>query len=213
VSSHNPARPGGPPTTAARTAVAAPVSSHDVGDTADTAAEIAAGPAATAQLTATLYDELCAIAHRLRRTERDDHTLQTTAIVHEAFLRLARQEAAAWQGRQHFLAAAAQTMRRVLVDYARERHAAKRDGGMRTTLLSLEGDADDADTLDVLALHDVLDRLATLDARKARVVELRIFGGFDIPEIADILGISRNTATRDWRFAKGWLACHLTPVE
>lgn len=165
----------------------------------------------TEQLSAQLYDELCAIAHRLRRTERDEHTLQTTALVHEAFLRLAAQHAQAWQSRPYFLAAAAQTMRRVLVDYARERDAVKRDAGVQTTLVSFDGGAGmGGDALDVLALNDVLDRLAAIDERKARVVELRVFGGFEITEIAEIIGISRNTATRDWRFAKGWLAWQLT---
>lgn len=168
----------------------------------------------TAALCAALYDEMCAIAHRLRRAERDDHTLQTTALVHEAFLRLAQQHAAAWQSRPYFLAAAAQTMRRVLVDHARERRAAKRDGGVRTTLVSLhDGASDGGDALDVLALNDVLDRLAVLDPRKARVVELRVFGGFDLTEIAGILALSRNTVSRDWRFAKGWLACQLAPAD
>ena len=169
----------------------------------------------TAQLSATLYDELCAIARRLRRDEREEHTLQTTALVHEAFLRLAEQHAAAWQSRPYFLAAAAQTMRRLLVDYARGRRTAKRDAGMRTTLISLDPRVrtGGGDALDVLALNDVLERLAALDERKARVVELRVFGGFDIREIAEIIGVSRNTATRDWRFAKGWLACQLAPTE
>lgn len=157
---------------------------------------------------------MCAIARRLRRGERDEHTLQTTALVHEAFLRLAQQHAAEWRSRSYFLAAAAQTMRRVLVDYARERGAAKRAGGVRTTLVSLEPHSDGAgDALDVLALDDVLERLAVLDARKARIVELRVFGGFEIGEIAEILDLSRNTISRDWQFAKGWLACQLAPTE
>lgn len=167
----------------------------------------------TAALCAALYDEMCAIARRLRRTERDEHTLQTTALVHEAFLRLAQQHAAEWRSRSYFLAAAAQTMRRVLVDYARERGAAKRDGGVRTTLISLEPHSGSGDALDVLALNDVLERLAMLDARKARIVELRVFGGFEIGEIAGILDLSRNTVSRDWQFAKGWLACELAPTE
>jgi RNA polymerase sigma factor (TIGR02999 family) len=190
-------------------------SSQVVADTS-AATPLAAPPQLdTSQLSAVLYDELCAIARRLRRGERDDHTLQTTALVHEAFLRLAQQQAAEWKSRSYFLAAAAQTMRRVLVDYARARGAAKRDAGERTTLVSLDPRVrnDDRTTLDVLELNDVLERLAILDARKARVVELRVFGGFDIPEIAEIIGVSRNTATRDWRFAKGWLACQLTPAE
>ena len=170
----------------------------------------------TAQLTAALYDDLCAMAHRLRRAERDEHTLQTTALVHEAFLRLAQQHAATWRDRPYFLAAAANTMRRVLVDYARQHSAGKRGRAAQTTLVSWDSDGngpDSGDVLDVLALNDILNRLAALDERKARVVELRVFGGFDMPEIAEIIGISRNTATRDWRFAKGWLACQLGPNE
>lgn len=167
----------------------------------------------TEALVATLYDELRSIAHRLRRTERDDHTLETSALVHEAFLRLARQHAMAWQDRGHFLAAAATTMRRVLVDYARARDAGKRDGGVRTTLVSMPDAANAADTLDVLALNDVLDRLADLDERQARVVELRVFGGFDVEETAAILEISPRTVKRDWRFAKAWLACQLIPTH
>ncbi|MGI8509129.1 MAG: ECF-type sigma factor [Gemmatimonadaceae bacterium] len=163
----------------------------------------------TAQLAAVLYDELCVIAHRLRRGEREEHTLQTSALVHEGFLRLARQHASEWQSRSAFLAAAAQTMRRVLVDYARARGMAKRDGGVRTTLVTLDHSGPGGDALDVLVLDDVLDRLAVLDPRKARVVELHVFGGFNIAEIAGIVGISNATATRDWRFAKGWLACQL----
>lgn len=168
----------------------------------------------TQELTRQLYDELCAIAHRLRRAERDEHTLQTTALVHEAFLRLAQQHAAAWQSRPYFLAAAAQTMRRVLVDYARERSAAKRDAGLRTTMISVpDARGIEGDTLDVLALDDVLSRLAALNERKARVVELRVFGGFDIDEIAAVIGVSRNTVKRDWQFAKAWLACQLTETK
>ena len=193
------------------------VSKSDVPET-DLGAATFSEPATaedTAHLAAALYDELCAMARRLRRDEREDHTLQTTALVHESFLRLANQQAAEWKSRPYFLAAAAQTMRRVLVDHARGRRATKRDGGVRTTLISLEAGAADGagDMLDVLAVNDVLERLAALDDRKARVVELRVFGGFDIAEIAEIVGISRNTATRDWRFAKGWLACQLAPKD
>ncbi len=161
-----------------------------------------------------LYDELCGIARRLLRSERAGHTLDTTAIVHEAFLRLAQQHAAEWKDREHFLSAAARTMRHVLVDYARDRLAVKRDGGVRTTLISVpDAKGLSADTLDVLALDDVLSRLAELDARQAQVVELRVFGGFDVVEIASVLGISPRTVKRDWQFAKAWLACELAPED
>ncbi len=168
----------------------------------------------TAGLVASLYGELLAMAHRLRRTERDDHTLETSALVHEAFLRLATQHARQWHNRAYFLGAAANTMRRVLVDYARGRNAGKRDGGVRTTLVSFLGaTSGGSDALDVLALDDVLERLAALDPRQARVVELRVFGGFEVEEVAEIIGISPRTVKRDWRFAKAWLACQLIPAN
>ena len=167
---------------------------------------------ATGHLVETLYDELLTIAHRLLRNEREEHTLETSALVHEAFLRLATQHATHWQSRAYFLGAAATTMRRVLVDYARKRNAGKRDAGIRTTLVSIPAEVTGADALDVLALNDVVDRLTALDARQARVVELRVFGGFDVDEVADIIGVSPRTVKRDWRFAKAWLACQLTPA-
>lgn len=154
------------------------------------------------------------MARRLRRTERDDHTLETSALVHEAFLRLANQHAAEWQSREYFLGAVATTMRRVLVDHARSRNAGKRDGGVRTTLISfLDATSGGSDLLDVLALDDVLERLAALDPRQAQVVELRVFGGFEVEEVARIIGISPRTVKRDWRFAKAWLACQLIPAS
>ncbi len=168
----------------------------------------------TKQLSAELYDELCAIAHRLRRGERDEHTLQTTAVVHEAFLRLSAQHANAWHSRPYFLSAAAQTMRRLLVDYARERAAAKRDAGLRTTLVSLPDESGvRSDVLDVIMLDDLLSRLSAYDERKARIVELHVFGGFEVEEVAEILGLSARTVYRDWRFAKAWLVCELTSTE
>ncbi|MEO8453358.1 MAG: ECF-type sigma factor, partial [Gemmatimonadota bacterium] len=137
----------------------------------------------TEELAAILYDELSAIAHRLRRTERADHTLETSALVHEAFLRLAREQAAAWQSRAYFLAAAATTMRRVLVNYARARNAGKRGADLRTTLVTLPDATPSRDALDVLELDDLLDRLARLDERQAQVLELRVFGGFEVDEV------------------------------
>lgn len=170
-------------------------------------------PDDTAKMVEALYDELRAIAHRLLRGERDEHTLETSALIHEAFLRLATQHANEWQSREYFLGAAATTMRRVLVDYARTRNAGKRDGGVRTTLVSIDqAFGGGRDVLDVLAFDDVLARLAHVDDRSARVVELRVFGGFDVEETAGIIGASPTTVKRDWRFAKAWLACHLAPT-
>ena len=165
----------------------------------------------TEELAAVLYNELSAIAHRLRRSERADHTLETSALVHEAFLRLAREQAAAWQSRACFLAAAATTMRRVLVNYARARNAGKRGANFHTTLVTIPDATHSSDALDVLVLDDLLDRLRRLDERQAQVLELRVFGGFEVDEVAGILEVSPRTVKRDWRFAKAWVACQLSP--
>jgi RNA polymerase sigma-70 factor (ECF subfamily) len=195
------------------------VPDHDLlppGDTADAGAEGNGGSTAsgddTAQLSAELYDDLRGIARRLLRGEREGHTLDTTGLVHEAFLRLVGRRDESWSNRNYFLGAAAQSMRRLLVEYARERGAAKRDGGVRITLASLlpADDVGGRGTLDMLALDDALARLAAMDERQSRVVELRVFGGFDVDETAAILEISPATVKRDWRFAKAWLACELT---
>lgn len=167
----------------------------------------------TAELAAILYDELSTIAHRLRRSERPDHTLETSALVHEAYLRLATEQAAAWQSRAYFLAAAAITMRRILVNYARARNAGKRNATVRTTLVTLPDATNSGDALDVLVLDDLLDRLARLDQRQAQVLELRVFGGFEVEEVAGILDISSRSVKRDWRFAKAWVACQLSPAN
>jgi RNA polymerase sigma factor (TIGR02999 family) len=151
-----------------------------------------------------VYGELHQLAERYMRRERDDHTLQPTALVNEAYMRMVDQRAVSWQNRSHFFGIAAQAMRRVLVDHARRRRAARREGGQRITLdegmvLARER------SLDLLALDDALARLATLDARQARVVELRFFGGLDIDQTAEALGVSPATVKRDWTFAKAWL--------
>jgi RNA polymerase sigma-70 factor (ECF subfamily) len=153
-----------------------------------------------------VYAELRRQARRALRREADGHTLQATALVHEAWLRLEGQHDARWESRTQFLAVAAQTMRRVLVDHARTRRALKRGGG--ETLVTL-GDASNAaatpDAVDVLALDDALQRLALLDPRKARLVELRYFAGLSIPETAAALGISLATVGREWAVARMWL--------
>jgi RNA polymerase sigma factor (TIGR02999 family) len=153
-----------------------------------------------------VYAELRRQARRALRRESEGHTLQATALVHEAWLRLDGQHDARWESRTQFLAVAAQMMRRVLVDHARTRRALKRGGG--GTLVTL-GDADQAiaapDEVDVLALDDALARLASLDPRKARLVELRYFAGLSIPEAAAALGISPATVGREWAVARMWL--------
>jgi RNA polymerase sigma factor (TIGR02999 family) len=152
-----------------------------------------------------VYDELRAIAHRQLRGERDQHTLSTTALVHEAYLRLVDQRRVAWQDRAHFFAVAARVMRRVLVDYARRRVAKKRDGVRQAVpldeaLLVADGQADM-----LVELDEALTRLAERDARMARVVELRFFAGLTEDETAQVLGVSPRTVRYDWIKAKGWL--------
>jgi RNA polymerase sigma factor (TIGR02999 family) len=147
-------------------------------------------------------------ARRALRREGEGHTLQATALVHEAWLRLDGQHDARWESRTQFLAVAAQMMRRVLVDHARTRRALKRGGGVAGTQVTL-GDAIQAvaatDPVDVLALDEALERLAIMDARKARLVELRYFAGLSIPEAAAALGISEATVGREWAVARMWL--------
>jgi RNA polymerase sigma factor (TIGR02999 family) len=151
-----------------------------------------------------VYDELRRQAGRALRRETPGHVLQPTALVHEAYLRLVDQRRARWENRAQFFGVAAELMRRILVDHARSRQAAKRGGGAQQVTL-----ADDAATaepaFDVLALDDALTRLAALDPRQARVVALRYFGGLDIDETAVALGVSPATVKREWVVARAWL--------
>ena len=160
-----------------------------------------------------VYEELRRVAHRQLSAEPVGHTLSTTALVHEAYLRLADQTRVEWANRAQFFGLAARAMRRVLVDYAR-RHQAARRGGVRRRPVSLEDaeadGSDDALTVaargdELLALDEALDQLAAVDARAARVVECRFFGGLTEAETADALGVSTRTAAGDWLMAKGWL--------
>lgn len=171
-------------------------------------ADVAAGDRdAAASLFAIVYDELRRLAASALRRERPDHTLQPTALVHEAYLRLADEPDARWENRAHFLAVAAQAMRRILVDHARGRNALKRGSG--ESLRPLEGidvEAAGADaTIDLLVLDEALARLASLDARQARVVELRFFGGLTVEETAAVTGLSERTVKREWQMARAWL--------
>jgi RNA polymerase sigma factor (TIGR02999 family) len=158
-----------------------------------------------------VYDELRRQARGALAREGVGHTLQPTALVHEAFLRLVGQRHARWEGRTQFFAVAAQLMRRVLVDRARRRHAAKRGGGARQVTLAdadaaaVAASADAEGGVDVLALDDALTRLAALDPDKARLVELRYFAGMTIPEAAAALGVSQATVGRQWAVARLWL--------
>jgi RNA polymerase sigma factor (TIGR02999 family) len=160
---------------------------------------------ALAELMPLVYAELRQIAARQLRRERRDHTLQPTALVHEAWMRLVHTERLTWQNRAHFLGVAAELMRRVLVDHARRRGAGIRGGG--ETRLSLDEAIGAAQPREVnlLALDDALTSLATLDPRQSRIVELKYFGGLEIEEIAEVVGISPATVKRDWQWARAWL--------
>jgi RNA polymerase sigma factor (TIGR02999 family) len=166
------------------------------------------------ELLAVVYAELHRQAARAMRREADDHTLQATALVHEAYLRLVDQRRVEWRNRAHFFGIAAQMMRRILVDHARGRDAAKRGGGVASVTLSDADAVADAgasdDAVEILALHDALERLATLDPDQARVVELRYFGGMNIDETAEVMGISPATVKREWAVARAWLKRELS---
>lgn len=159
------------------------------------------------ELLAAVYAELHSQAARAMRREAVDHTLQPTALVHEAYLRLIDQRRVQWKNRAQFFGVAAQLMRRILVDHARGRDAAKRGGGVATiTLEDADAAAEQAnDVVDVLALHDAIEKLAALDPDQARVVELRYFGGMSIEETAEVLEISPATVKREWAVARAWL--------
>jgi RNA polymerase sigma-70 factor, ECF subfamily len=160
---------------------------------------------AEADLLLRVYRELHRLAKWHLSGERQGHTLQTTALVHEAYLRLTGKTAIDWQSRSHFFAVASQTMRRILVDYARERRAAKRGGGQRDLSLD-EALAVSPEHCELVEeLDDALKRLEKFSPRQAKVVELRFFGGLREEEIAEILELSERTVKRDWRIAKAWL--------
>jgi RNA polymerase sigma factor (TIGR02999 family) len=151
-----------------------------------------------------VHEELRRLAHRYMRGERAGHTLQTTALVNEAYMRLVDVERMEWRGRGHFFAMAATLMRRILVDHARDRDRDKRGGGVVLTSIGDKQIAAES-SLDVLALDDALDRLGAMDPQQARIVELRFFAGMTIEETADALDISPATVKRDWTWAKAWL--------
>jgi RNA polymerase sigma factor (TIGR02999 family) len=157
-----------------------------------------------------VYDELRELARRLLRYERPGHTLQPTALVHEAYARLIDHDRVQWQGRAHFFAVAAQTMRRVLVEHARKRHAVRRGGdALRVTLDETLASAD-RDDVEVIALDRALHALSALDPTQERIVELRYFGGLTIEETAAVLGSSPATVKREWAVARAWLRREIT---
>ena len=157
------------------------------------------------QLLPLVYAELRRVAARQLRNERADHTLQPTALVHEVYMRLVDQRQVDWQNRAHFFGVSAQVMRRILVDHARRHGATKRGEGVRCLSLDEASDVAASNGMPVLELDHALERLETIDAELARIVELRAFGGLTIEEAAHVLGVSPSTTKRDWRTAKAWL--------
>jgi RNA polymerase sigma-70 factor (ECF subfamily) len=158
-----------------------------------------------------VYPELRRIAGRFMRNERTPHTLQPTALVNEAYLRLAGEADIAWQNKAHFLALAALSMRQILVDHARSRAAKKRGGNQNQITLSEPLLGNSPPIFDVLFIHEAIEQLTALDARQAHIVELHFFGGLSFEEIASVLGISARTVKRDWSMARAWLRTRLAP--
>jgi RNA polymerase sigma factor (TIGR02999 family) len=165
--------------------------------------------AAVVELTPLIYEELRRLAHHYMEGQRPNHTLQTTALVNEAYLRLADQTHPNWQSRAHFFAVAARAMRQILVSYARSQRSQKRGGVGVKIELDEAAIISPEQSKEIVDLHEALERLATLDSRKAQVVELKYFGGLNYDEMAEVLKISRVTVRRDWEFAKIWLYTEL----
>ena len=152
-----------------------------------------------------VYDELHRLASRYLRRERPDHTLQTTALVHEAYIRLVREKNGNWQNRVHFFAVASQLMRHILVDYARSHNASKRGGDYARLSFDERLIVSKEKSADLMALDEALNCLAAIDPQQSRVVELRVFGGLTVEETAEALGLSPRTVKREWSMAKAWL--------
>ncbi|MEO7367755.1 MAG: sigma-70 family RNA polymerase sigma factor [Gemmatimonadaceae bacterium] len=173
--------------------------------------------AAVDELVPLVYQEMRRQAERYMRAQPPGHTLQTTALVHEAYLRLVDQSHIRWKGRDHFFGVAAKAMRSILVDHARARGAAKRGGSARAVTLGEASEIADVPLsdpgVDILALDEALARLAELDPRKSKLVELRYFGGLGIEEAAIVLGISATTVKREWTTARAWLKRELTSAQ
>ncbi|MGA9996167.1 MAG: sigma-70 family RNA polymerase sigma factor [Pyrinomonadaceae bacterium] len=163
-------------------------------------------PGAPAKLMPLVYNELRRLAHSYMKRERPDHTLQATALVHEAYMRLVGQTDIAWQNRAHFFGFAARLMRQILMERARRSRAARHGGGLRK--LSLDAAVSFSETsrdIDLIALDEALIHLASFDERQSRIVELRFFGGLTIEEAAEVIGVSSATVKREWDMAKAWL--------
>ena len=169
--------------------------------------------AALNELTPLVYEELRQLAHHFMGRQRPDHTLQATALVNEAYLRLADQTNPSWQNRAHFFAVAARAMRQILVNYAQSQRSQKRGGGALKVELDEAAIVSPETSKEIVDLHEALDRLAALDPRKAQVVELKYFGGLNYDEMAEVLKISPVTVRRDWEFARAWLYTELHNAE
>ena len=166
--------------------------------------------AAAAKLMPLVYDEFRALAARHLKHERRDHTLQPTALVHEAYLRLIDQTRVDWQGRTHFFAVGAQAIRRILVDHARQRKRQKRGGGAGRVALDESVALAPQREEEILALEEALEKLGKLDHRQAQVVEMRFFAGMNVAEVAEVLGVSKRTVEGDWTMARAWLMRELS---
>jgi len=184
---------------------------HNVDVTQVLAESQAADPAGVAEkLLPVVYDELRELARRYLRAERGGHTLQPTALVHEAFLRLVDQSRVDWKGRTHFFAVSAAAMRRILIDNARARRSIKRGGGWHRVLLDDAASPEASTEVDAVVLHHALEKLASLDEEQARIVELRFFGGMTVEEVAHVLGVSKRKVEADWTHAKAWLRSEIS---
>ena len=166
--------------------------------------------AALDELYPLVYDELHRLARRYMSRERKGHTLQTTALINEAYVRLVDQRNVQWHNRSHFFAISAQIMRRILIDHARRHAYAKRGGGAQQVSLEEAATVTPEQSFELIRLDEALKSLAEMDSRRSRVVELRYFGGLSNQEIASVLHISQNTVTRDWKMARAWLYQQLT---
>jgi RNA polymerase sigma factor (TIGR02999 family) len=187
------------------TAMVASLSEEDTG-----------GGASVEELMPLLYDELRRLARGFMARERRNHTLQPTALVHEAYLRMVDQSRVDWRGRTHFRAVGAKVMRRILIDHARQHSSAKRGGGRQRVTLGeslLRSTDADLDLPDLLNLNAALDRLRAIDERQSQVVELRFFGGLTVPEVAEFLGVSKRTVEGDWTHGRAWLKRELSQEE
>ena len=168
-------------------------------------------PATAEQLIRVTYRELRRLAEHYMKSERPEHTLQPTALVHEVYLKLVKQENIAWESRSHFFAIAARLMRQILIDYARTKHRAKRGGAEDKVPLENALTVGIGDTnFDLLAMDEALTRLAAKEEHLAKIVELRFFSGLSVEDTAEVLGISDSTVKRDWQMAKAWLHRELT---